>query len=88
MTQHELKIDYNHFEGIIHGVKNYELRFNDDRNFQVGDTLVLRETLFTAADMKKGFGLQYTGRFVTKKVSHVLTDAPGLQQGFAILSLE
>jgi hypothetical protein len=42
MKTHELKIWSEYFNAIREGRKTYELRRND-RGFEVGDTLVLRE---------------------------------------------
>jgi hypothetical protein len=39
---HELKTWPEFFESVINGQKRFEVR-KDDRNFQVGDTVVLRE---------------------------------------------
>lgn len=40
---HELKIWPKYFEAVTHGSKTVELRREDDRQFAVGDVLVLRE---------------------------------------------
>lgn len=42
MTTHELKCDIPHFELLFSGKKTAEFRFND-RNYQNGDELVIRE---------------------------------------------
>lgn len=39
---HELKILPEYFNEIMYGRKKFEVRFND-RNFKVGDTLLLKE---------------------------------------------
>jgi ASC-1-like (ASCH) protein len=39
---HELKIDPIYFEAVWNGTKNFEIRKND-RCFQVGDIIVLKE---------------------------------------------
>ncbi len=43
MTTHELKCWPEFFEAILSNTKRHDLRRNDDRNFQVGDVLHLRE---------------------------------------------
>lgn len=40
---HELKTWPPYFDDVASGVKTVELRREDDRNFEVGDTLILRE---------------------------------------------
>lgn len=38
MIRHKLKIEDIHFENILLGRKQFEVRYND-RNFQLGDTI-------------------------------------------------
>lgn len=57
---HELKIWPEYFEAVCNGTKTFELRRND-RGFQVGDTLILKE-----------WKDEYTGRQVTCEVSYIL----------------
>lgn len=40
--QHSVKIQMEYYEHIIEGRKRFEVRLND-RDYQVGDTLLLRE---------------------------------------------
>jgi hypothetical protein len=62
------------------GNKNFELRKND-RNYQVGDTLILRE--FWPLDQK------YTGNILTMKVQHMLKGGNfGVQKDFVVMSGE
>lgn len=57
---HELKTDNEMFEAVYSGFKGYEIRF-DDRGYQVGDWLHLKETEFTGEEMKAGKPLVFTG---------------------------
>lgn len=83
---HELKTDPEMFQALIDGEKTYELR-KDDRGFQVGDTLTLRETVNDGADIALGAPLEYTGRILSRVVTHVLRGPIyGLVEGWAILS--
>jgi hypothetical protein len=68
MTTHELKTWPQFFDAVHRGVKGYEVRRND-RNFQVGDRLHLREW-----DPKAG---AYTGRELTVKVNHITVAKDG-----------
>jgi hypothetical protein len=65
---HVLKTWPEYFEAVYDGSKTFELRAND-RDFKVGDTLVLREW-----DPK---AKKYTGRRLERVISYV-TDAKGL----------
>jgi hypothetical protein len=84
---HELKTDPDVFEAVMSGRKTHEIRFND-RNFQVGDILHLRETRYTGQEMTgpEPRPLEFTGRELVMQVSHVL-EGYGLQPGWVILSL-
>jgi len=74
---HELKVAPEHYRDLADGKKNYEVRFND-RNFKVGDVLMLRE-------FDNG---QYTGcANLMFNVVHVLRDFPGLKEGWVALGL-
>lgn len=62
MARHELNTDHDVFQLQVDGIKNCEIRLAD-RDFQVGDLLVLKETEFTGEQMKlQDYPLVYTGR--------------------------
>lgn len=83
---HEIKADAAVFEASFKWLKNYELRFND-RDYQVGDMLKIRETQFTGAEMKAGAPLIYTDRAINREIAHVLRGpAYGLADGWVILA--
>lgn len=77
MSRHILKIDGQPFEDLLSGAKTCEVR-NDDRGFAVGDTIELHE-------LRDGFGNQYTGRTLSKTVTHVQRGY-GLPVGLCVLS--
>ena len=79
MKKHELKILPKHFQEVWDGIKTFELRKND-RNYQRGDILVLREWN----------GKEYTGSCIAVRVTHILKDCPeyGLADGYCILSIK
>jgi hypothetical protein len=77
--EHELKCWPEAFVSVCAGTKTAEFR-RDDRGFEAGDILVLREWEPASSN--------YTGRAVRKTISHI-TRGPrwGLPDGFAMLSL-
>ncbi|MDK1020213.1 MAG: ASCH/PUA domain-containing protein [Candidatus Hydrogenedentes bacterium] len=78
---HDLKIWPEHYDVVVDGRKRFELR-RDDRDFQVGDTLMLREWCLETET--------YTGRSVLVRVAFVLREAEpfGLMEGFCAISIE
>lgn len=80
MEKHALKILPKYFNDLKNG-KNFELR-KDDRNYKVGDKLVLY-----VYDEDAG---RYTGEYVTKTIAYVLRDCGkyGLKKGYCILALK
>ncbi len=87
---HELKTDHSMFRAVFEGKKAYEIRF-DDRGFQVGDTLILKETLYDGEEMSgsEGMPLIYTGYEHMTKIKHILRGPVyGLMDGWVILSIE
>lgn len=84
IVQHELKKDPAVFDASWTGLKTFEIRLND-RNYQIGDILILKETKFTGEEMKKGEPLIYTGRQLTKRVNYILSGY-GLSDGWVIMS--
>lgn len=74
---HDLKVHPIPFLELVAGLKNFEYRKND-RDYKVGDKLVLREYTGTA----------YTGRYAVRGVSYVLFGPEyGVPEGFCIMSL-
>lgn len=71
---HELKIKPEYFAAVVTGDKTFEIRNNADRNFQVGDTLLLWE-------WNGGF----TGRTAERTVSYI-TDFEQ-KPGYVVLGL-
>jgi hypothetical protein len=74
---HELKIWPEFFEPVFQGKKNFELRF-DDRRFEVGDELHMREYVPATN--------QYTGREARKTISYILRSNRRLEYGYVIMS--
>jgi hypothetical protein len=80
---HELKTWPEFFRATYNGLKPWDLRKND-RKFQVGDKLILREYNPAYA------GCEYTGHSIDALVTYILADVPyfGLQEGFVILGVQ
>ena len=83
---HRLKTDPEVYQAVLAGRKTFEIRLND-RDFRVGDELLLMETTATGEAIKAGAPLQYTGNELRKRVSHVLSGY-GLMPGWVCLSFE
>ena len=77
--KHELKLWPEYFQSIIDGTKPWELRRND-RDFKVGDILLLREYV---PDTN-----QYTGRECERKITGVFSNLPMVASFYCVLSLE
>lgn len=87
MSVHELKTDSALFAPVALNTKRFEIR-KDDRGFAVGDTLRLRETASTGAEMAAGAELKYTGRHCFRCVTHIMRGpCYGLLEGWALLSV-
>lgn len=81
MATHELKCHPTPFQQVLDGSKPFEVRQND-RNFQIGDTLHLREFQPTV-----GPHGGYTGRETTVLVTSILENCYGLPAGLCVLGL-
>jgi len=84
---HELKTDPQQWDAVAEGRKTFEIRFND-RNFEVGDQVLLKRTDHTGEEMRAGKPLIYSRRPPLHLiVTHILTGPVfGLQVGWVILS--
>jgi len=78
MAHHDLKLYNKYFQAVVDCKKRSEVRF-DDRGYQIGDTLTLREGQ-PGVD-----GFEYTGRSISARISYI--DDYGLQSGYLSLSL-
>ena len=76
-TLQEVKILPRFFEDVRRGIKNFEVRYND-RNYQVGQRLLLREYDDGA----------YTGRTLEREICYVLDDTTFCKEGFVVLGLK
>lgn len=77
--EHDLKTWPEFFVAVWNNEKHFEMR-KDDRGYQAGDTLLLRE-------WSKAKG--YTGRAVRVEVPYLLGgEWPGLERGYVVMSIE
>lgn len=78
---HHLKIYPEYYQAVFMGHKSFEIRSILDRDFQVGDYVILKEY---DKDSQT-----YTGRELVRNISYILTDeCPGIEKGYAILSIQ
>jgi hypothetical protein len=77
---HDLKIYPIYFKEVVTGNKKFEIRDNKDRNFNVGDTIILREW---EPSIKK-----YTGLAFDVKITYISRGSMGLPDHISILSIE
>ncbi len=76
--EHELKTYPEHYAAIEGGRKSVELRLND-RPYQVGDALYLREF--------EPIGAHYTGCALRVRVTHILSGGVWLSPGYIAMSI-
>lgn len=75
--EHEIKIGATFYADAASGKKNFELRKND-RDYRVGDIIKLQE-------YDKG---AYTGQYCRKRITYILEDYTGLEDGYCVLGCE
>jgi len=77
---HELKTWKQYYRDVFRGVKNFEVR-KDDRDYKVGDTLLLREYDQVREEL--------TGNKLTRKITYKLVGGQwGIEKGFCVLGIE
>lgn len=75
---HELKIWPEFYEAVRSGLKTFEIRKND-RGYQAGDTLRLREYDPNSEE--------YTGKSIQRRVGYIVEGPPFMPEGLAVLSM-
>ena len=81
MATHKLKVWSDYMDDLLNGKKTFELRFND-RNFQVGDILILEEY-----DKEKK---EYLGKSLKVEVTYLLDNKvfDAIKDGFVVMSIK
>ncbi len=84
MTTHELKIWPDYFQAILDGTKTFEVRTSQNRRYQEGDRLRLREY-----DAISKPNPSYSGRELLREITYVLSGSAfvGIKRGYVVLSL-
>lgn len=79
LTEHDLKLQYPHFDDVENGTVKCQVRLND-RDYKVGDLLLLRE-------WRRDWN-RYTGRATYRTITHIMRlDALGAPH-LVVLSLK
>lgn len=86
MRVHKLKTDPNVFALSFCGSKPWEIRKND-RDFKVGDLIILQETVFSGEEMYNGKPLEYTGRELSRIVN-LIVSGYGLSDGWVVMTVD
>lgn len=85
--QHNLKVLNEYFIHLISDDKKFELRKND-RDYKVGDMLILREWVPYIVHPSNGKDGHYTGRIEIRFITFILKGGQyGLDSDYVILSL-
>ncbi len=74
---HYLKISPYYINEVIEGNKTFEVRKND-RNFQVGDVIILQEY----------HNSKYLERKISAKITYILDRFEGVQNGYVVLGIK
>ena len=83
--QHELKIYPPYFQAVLDGDKTFEIR-KDDRGFQKGDTVILKEYDIEHRGRYIPEEERYTGREYCATIGYVTSFAQ--QPGYVVFSLK
>lgn len=77
MKVHNLKIKPQYFWNIVCDIKTFEVRKND-RNFEVGDIITLRE-------FENG---KFTGKSINIEIIYILNDKEYCKEGYVVLGFK
>ncbi len=80
MPMHELKCTPEFFKAVFERDKNFEIRKND-RDFRVGDMLLLKEFTGSAPN-------PYTGEWCARYVVYITDFPDGLRDGYVCMGIK
>ena len=84
---HELKTHPQYFSMVYDGTKKFEVRKND-RNYQLGDELLLKEFVPQGYYEDGTQGEYYTGRIIQSRIDYILNGGQfGIEEGYCVMSL-
>lgn len=91
MTEHILKLNDRYFDAVKNGIKTFEIRKND-RDFKVGDTLLLRRCndqglCETHGDDRLGINVYDEIRCA---IMYIITheEFQGINEGYCVMSIK
>lgn len=84
---HEIKIWPSQFDAVVAGDKTFEWRKND-RDYAVGDTLVMREWDPAKCSAPYGDWEGYTGRETSAVVTYKAEGVFGIPDGYCVLAIK
>lgn len=87
MTIHELKTWPEYWAEVAAGNKTFEIRKND-RNFKVGDHLLLQEYDPFSEEFDHGFTSGYSGRSVLCEVTYILSNYSAVKDGYVVMGIK
>ncbi len=82
MKIHHLKCVPTGFKATLEGIKLFEFR-KDDRDFQVGDLLILQE--YIPPQEPEALGT-FTGREITVMVPYIARNAFNIPEGYCVMT--
>ena len=73
---HHLKILPEYFREVQYNRKTFEVRSIKDREFHVGDTIMLHE-----------WDGEYTGKIIERRITYILDNLEYVKEGYVIMSM-
>ncbi|MCP3663975.1 MAG: DUF3850 domain-containing protein [Gammaproteobacteria bacterium] len=84
---HILKTDPVHLEKSWQNIEQFELK-KSDKDFEVGQRIILTETHYTYNDVKKEKPLEFTSRLAYQGIIHISGGTPDKLHGWFLIGTE